>query len=330
MFKALLIDKQQNGEISSTVTTLNDTELPAGEVMVDVEFSGLNYKDGLCLTGGGNLVRTYPHVAGIDFAGTVSKSNDQRYQIGDKVILTGWRVGELYWGGYAEKASVKADWLVPLPKEMTTKQAMILGTAGFTAMLAIDTLEKQGLSPNKGAVLVTGASGGVGSVAVLLLAELGYQVSAVTGKSDSGKWLTKLGATEILSRQTVMENNKSVLGAEHWAGVVDSVAGEMLGQLQKQVKYGGSIAAIGLAGGVAVPSFTVIPYLLRGINLLGIDSVMCPADLRIEVWQRLGKEFPFAKYAEMTHTTTLYELPSLANAILQGKLSGRWVVDVSA
>lgn len=329
MFNALVVEKADDGQVSAAVRSISEGDLPSGEVLVKVDFSTINYKDGLCVTGAGNLVKDYPHVPGIDFAGTVEKSSDARYQAGDKVILTGWRVGEIHWGGYAQKASVKADWLVPLPANMTTKQAMVIGTAGFTAMLAIDTLEQHGLSPDKGEVLVTGATGGVGSVAVLLLAKLGYQVAAVTGKASGAQMLKSLGASTIIERAELSEPNNKPLESERWAAAIDSVGGEMLGRVQKQLKYGGGIASIGLAGGVAVPSFTVIPYLLRGVSLLGIDSVMCPPERRAHVWQRIAETFPFAEFEAVTTTATLAELPTLATDILQGKLSGRFVIDVN-
>lgn len=329
MFKSLVINKQESG-ISAAVKTLSEDVLPNGDVLVKVDFSTINYKDGMCMTGAGDLVKEYPHVPGIDFAGTVEKSHDDRYQVGDRVILTGWRVGELWWGGYAQKASVKADWLVPLPDNMTTKQAMMMGTAGFTAMLAIDALERHGLTPEQGEVLVNGATGGVGSVSVVLLSKLGYQVTAVTGKAEQAEMLRQLGASSVIERDELSAPNNQPLESERWAAAIDSVGGEMLGRIQKQMKYGGSIASIGLAGGMAVPSFTVIPYLLRGINLLGIDSVMCPYERRLHVWQRIATTFPFADFAAMTTTVSLDDLPRLANDILQGKLTGRFIVDVNA
>jgi acrylyl-CoA reductase (NADPH) len=262
---------------------------------VAVEYSTVNYKDGLCLSPtGGGLVRSYPHVAGIDFAGTVEASDDARYKPGDKVVLTGWRVGEVHWGGYAEKARVKADWLVPLPKGLTTRQAMAVGTAGFTAMLAIQALEDHGLTPAKGEVLVTGAAGGVGSVATALLAALGYQVAAVTGRPETEGYLRDLGAARIVPRADLAETVKRPLEAETWAGVVDNVGGAMLARVLGQMKYGGSVAAVGLAGGSALPG-SVIPFLLRGVNLLGIDSVQKPYADRLRAWDRIAAALPMAK-----------------------------------
>ncbi len=275
-FQALLVDKLADGQIKAMVTTLEDAALPAeGNVTVRVEYSTVNYKDGLCITGGGGLVRSYPHVPGIDFAGTVEASDDPRYKPGDKVVLTGWRVGEVWWGGYAEKARVKADWLVPLPAGLTTRQAMAVGTAGFTAMLAVMALEAHGLTPAKGEVLVTGAAGGVGSVATAILAKRGYQVAAVTGRPEQEDYLKGLGASRIVPRAELADAPTRPLDKETWAGAIDNVGGTMLARVLSQMKYNGSVAAVGLAGGANLPT-TVIPFLLRGVNLLGIDSVMKP------------------------------------------------------
>ena len=266
MFRALLLEKTADGQAVANVRDLDDAALPPGEVTVAVEWSTLNYKDGLCLSPtGSGLVRTYPHVAGIDFAGTVEVSDDARYQPGDKVVLTGWRVGEVHWGGYASRARVKADWLVPLPDGLTTKDAMAVGTAGLTAMLAVIALQDHGLQPGQGEVLVTGAAGGVGSVAVALLARLGYQVAAVTGRPETEPYLRALGATRIIARAELAETVKRPLEAETWAGCVDAVGGAMLARVLGQLKYGASVAAVGLAGGSSLPA-SVIPFLLRGVN----------------------------------------------------------------
>jgi acrylyl-CoA reductase (NADPH) len=330
MFRALLLEKDAEGAAKALVRELDDAALPAGEVTVAVEYSTVNYKDGLCLSAtGGGLVRTYPHVAGIDFSGTVEASDDARYKPGDKVVLTGWRVGEAHWGGYAQKARVKADWLVPLPSGLTTRQAMAVGTAGFTAMLAIQALEDHGLTPAKGEVLVTGAAGGVGSVATALLAALGYQVVAVTGRPETESYLRDLGAARIVPRAELAEAVKRPLEAETWAGCIDNVGGAMLARVLGQMKYNASVAAVGLAGGAAVPA-TVIPFLLRGVNLLGIDSVLKPYADRQRAWARIATHLPMAKLEAMIRPATLTDLPALGAAILNGAVQGRVVVDLNA
>ena len=329
MFRALVLDKDAEGLASAAIKEIGLDALPAGDVVVAVEYSTVNYKDGLCLSAnGGGLVRNYPHVGGIDFAGTVESSTDARYAPGDKVVLTGWRVGEVHWGGYAQKARVKADWLVPLPKGLTTRQAMAVGTAGFTAMLAVQALEDHGLVPEKGEVLVTGAAGGVGSVATALLAALGYQVAAVTGRPETEGYLRDLGAARIVQRAELAETVKRPLEAETWAGVVDNVGGAMLARVLGQMKYGGSVAAVGLAGGSALPA-TVIPFLLRGVNLLGIDSVSKPYADRVRAWERLAAALPMDKLESMIHPAVLADLPGLGEAILKGAVQGRVVADVN-
>ncbi|MFT4621291.1 MAG: acrylyl-CoA reductase (NADPH) [Sulfitobacter sp.] len=327
--RALVVRKDDEGKTSAAVETLTLDDLPAGEVTVSVEYSTVNYKDGLCIGPGGGLVRNYPHVPGIDFAGTVEASDDARYKPGDKVVLTGWRVGEAHWGGYAEKARVKADWLVPLPEGLTTRAAMAVGTAGFTAMLAVMALEDHGLTPEKGEVLVTGAAGGVGSVATAILAAKGYQVAGVTGRPETADYLTALGASRIVAREEINETVKRPLEAETWAGCVDAVGGPMLARVLGQMKYGGSVAAVGLAGGVALPA-TVIPFLLRGVNLLGIDSVMRPYDDRVRAWAAIASDLPMDKLEAMVQPATLADLPDLGAAILKGKIKGRVVVDLGA
>ena len=329
MFKALVVEKSESGETSATVQNLGDDRLPDGDVTIAVEYSTLNYKDGLCLTAGGGLVRSYPHVPGIDFAGTVEQSEDPRYKPGDKVVLTGWRVGEVHWGGYATRARVKADWLVPLPEGLTTRQAMAVGTAGFTAMLAVMALEDHGLAPGAGEVLVTGAAGGVGSVAVALLARLGYQVAAVTGRTSLEPYLRDLGASRIIPRADLAETVKRPLEAETWAGCVDSVGGPMLARVLGQMKYGASVSAVGLAGGAQLPA-TVIPFLLRGVNLLGIDSVMRPYSDRLRAWARIARDLPMDKLEAMVNPQGLSDLPDLGKAILKGQVQGRVVIDVNA
>jgi acrylyl-CoA reductase (NADPH) len=326
MFNALLVEKdEESGKTSAAVKQISDDDLPEGEVTVAVEYSTLNYKDGLCIGPGGGLVRNYPHVPGIDFAGTVESSSDDRYSAGDKVVLTGWRVGEAHWGGYAEKARVKADWLVPLPEGLDTRQAMAVGTAGFTAMLAVMALEDHGIKD--GPVLVTGASGGVGSVATAILAALGHEVAGVTGRPDSADYLKALGATEIVAREDLAETTKRPLETERWGGCVDAVGGAMLARVLGQLKYGASAAAVGLAGGADLPA-KVVPFLLRGVNLLGIDSVMQPYDNRLRAWKRIAKDLPMEKLDAMVQPATLSDLPKLGADILNGQVRGRVVVDV--
>jgi acrylyl-CoA reductase (NADPH) len=329
MFKALVVNKDDEGKTSAAVQQISLDDLPQGDVVVAVDFSTVNYKDGLCIGPGGGLVRTYPHVPGIDFAGIVETSNDPRYQPGDKVVLTGWRVGEVHWGGYAQKARVNGDWLVPLPAGLTTRQAMAVGTAGFTAMLAVMALEDHGLTPGSGPVLVTGAAGGVGSVATAILAKLGHEVAAVTGRPEAADYLTSLGATQIVARDQINETTKRPLEAETWAGCVDAVGGPMLARALGQMKYGASVAAVGLAGGANLPA-TVIPFLLRGVNLLGIDSVMQPYDNRVRAWERIAADLPMDKLEAMIHPATLSDLPKLGADILKGQVQGRVVVDVNA
>ena len=329
MFKALVVTKDDAGQTHAAVQDLGLDDLPAGDVLVAVEYSTVNYKDGLCLGSGGGMVRNYPHVPGIDFAGTVEASDDPRYKPGDKVVLTGWRVGEIYWGGYAQKARVKADWLVPLPAGLTPKQAMAIGTAGFTAMLSILALEDHGLKPGSGPVLVTGAAGGVGSVAVALLAAAGYEVAGVTGRPETEAYLRALGASQIVPRETINETVKRPLETETWAGCIDAVGGPMLARVLGQLKYGGSVAAVGLAGGAGLPA-SVVPFLLRGVNLLGIDSVMQPYDRRVAAWERIARDMPKDKLEAMVTVSGLSDLPRLGADILAGKVKGRAVIDVNA
>lgn len=329
MFKALLIEKSADGTQSIGIRSLDDSQLPDGDVTVAVEFSTVNYKDGLCMTPGAGMVRKFPHVPGIDFSGTVEASQDARYKRGDKVILTGWRVGESHWGGYATRARVKADWLVPLPPTLTTRQAMAVGTAGLTAMLAIMALEDHGLTPAKGEVLITGAAGGVGSVATAILAHLGYKVAAVTGRPETETYLRDLGATRIIPRADLAETVKQPLEAEAWAGCIDAVGGAMLARILGQMQYDASVAAIGLAGGATIPA-NIIPFLLRGINLLGIDSVMKPFAIRQRAWTRIGQDLPMALLETMITPAVMADLPSLGARILAGQVKGRVVVDMAA
>jgi len=327
MFNALVVEKDaETGKTSAAVQQMSLDALPEGEVTVAVEYSTVNYKDGLCIGPGGGLVRNYPHIPGIDFAGTVEASSDARYKAGDKVVLTGWRVGEAHWGGYSQKARVRADWLVPLPEGLDTRAAMAVGTAGFTAMLAVMALEDHGIKG--GPVLVTGAAGGVGSVATAILANLGHEVAAVTGRPETSDYLKSLGATQIVAREELNETVKRPLEAEMWGGCVDAVGGEMLARLLGQMKYGASVAAVGLAGGAGLPA-TVIPFLLRGVNLLGIDSVLQPYDSRVRAWGRIAKDLPMDKLEAMVQPAVLSDLPQLGRDILKGQVKGRVVVDVN-
>ena len=327
-FNALIVDKDEDGKTHAAVKAITQADMPQSEVTVAVEYSTVNYKDGLCIGPGGGLVRSYPHIPGIDFAGTVEASTDARYKPGDKVVLTGWRVGEAHWGGYSQKANVRADWLVPLPDGLTTRQAMAVGTAGLTAMLAVMALEDHGLKPGHGPVLVTGAAGGVGSVATAILANLGHEVAAVTGRPETADYLKSLGATRIVAREEINETVKRPMEAETWTGCVDAVGGAMLARVLGQLKYGASAAAVGLAGGAGLPA-TVIPFLLRGVNLLGIDSVMQPYDNRLRAWARIAQHLPMDKLEAMIQTATLSDLPRLGADILKGQVKGRVVVDVN-
>jgi acrylyl-CoA reductase (NADPH) len=329
MFRALLVEKDDAGKTHASVQNVADDRLPMGDVTVAVEYSTLNYKDGLCIGSGGGLVRTYPHVPGIDFAGRVLASDDARYAAGDRVVLTGWRVGEAHWGGYATRARVKAEWLVRLPAGISTKQAMAVGTAGFTSMLAVMALEDHGLSPDQGEVLVTGAAGGVGSVAVALLARLGYSVAAVTGRPAAEGYLRDLGAARIVSRAELAETVKRPLETEVWAGCIDAVGGAMLARILGQMKMDASVAAVGLAGGSDLPA-SVVPFLLRGVNLLGINSVFVPYARRVAAWNRIAADLPMDKLETMVKMASLDDLPTLGAAILRGDVQGRVVVDVNA
>jgi acrylyl-CoA reductase (NADPH) len=327
MFRALVIDSN-GGTVSASLQNVNEASLPPGNVVVAVEYSTVNYKDGLVVTGAGGLVKRYPHVPGVDFAGRVLESRHLSYKPGDGVVLTGWRVGEVQWGGMAQKASVDGDWLVPLPAGLSTRQAMAVGTAGFTAMLAVMALEAHDLHPRAGEVLVTGAAGGVGSAAIAILAKRGYQVVASTGRADTHDYLMSLGATAVIDRSPFAEPAKRPLEGERWAACIDSVGGNTLARVLAQTRYAGSVAAVGLAGGSKL-EHTVIPFLLRGVNLLGIDSVMCPMKRRLEAWDRLRSDLPLDKLETMTAEVRLDEVPGIAAQILKGGVRGRVVVDVN-
>jgi acrylyl-CoA reductase (NADPH) len=326
-FRALVL-REEGGKVIPRIEVVDEVQLPPGEVTVRVECSTLNYKDGLILQGLGRLVRTYPHVPGIDFAGTVESSDSPEFEPGDPVMLTGWRVGEAQWGGYAEKARVKASYLVRRPDGLSARQAMSIGTAGFTAMLAVIALERHGLRPDTGDVLVTGAAGGVGSVAVALLSRLEHRVVASTGRPKLRGYLSELGASELIDRGTLAAKPSRPLDGERWSGAVDTVGGTTLATILTQLKYRASAAACGLAGGSDLPA-TVIPFLLRGVNLLGIDSVMCPLPERIEAWHRLVRDLPLDCLERMIQRVPLSDLPELAPKILKGEVRGRVVVDVT-
>ncbi len=329
MFNALVVNKDEDEKTSAAVEQISVDQLPEGNVTVAVEYSTVNYKDGLCIGSGGGMVRNYPHVPGIDFSGTVEASDDDRYSPGDKVVLTGWRVGEVQWGGYSQKAKVNADWLVPLPELISSKQAMAIGTAGLTAMLAIIALEQHGLQKSNGSILVTGGSGGVGSVAIAILSKLGYEVATVTGRPESADYLKSLGASIIVPREELNEAIKRPLEKQVWSGCVDTVGGEMLARVFGQMFYGSSVAAVGNAGGARLPA-SVMPFILRGVNLLGIDSVMQPYQNRLKAWERLASDLPMDKLEAMITPATLSDLPRLGVDILKGQVRGRVVVDVNA
>ena len=325
MFKAILIDKDDAGQWVS-LTEVSEDQLPEGDVTVRVECSTMNYKDGLAITGKSPVVRKFPMVLGIDFAGTVEASDNPDFKAGDKVVLNGWGVGEAHWGGLAQKARVKGDWLIPLVPEFTAEQAMAIGTAGYTAMLCVMALEKGGVTPDKGEVLVTGAAGGVGSVAVAVLSKLGYDVAAVTGRVSEGEYLTKLGAKRIIDRAELSAPGKPLM-KEQWAGAVDVVGGQMLANVCASMKYRGVVAACGLAGGFALPA-TVMPFILRGVTLAGVDSVMCPKADRIEAWKRLAKDLDPALLESMVQRLSMDEVIPTAEKILAGEVRGRVIVPI--
>jgi len=327
-FRALVLTQGPDRKVSGAIETLPEERLPAGDVTVAVEYSTLNYKDGLVLTSGGGLVKTWPHVGGIDFAGTVEASDNAGFKPGDKVVLNGWRVGELHWGGYATRARVKGDWLVKLPAQLSPKRAMAIGTAGYTSMLCVMALEKHGIMPGAGEILVTGAAGGVGSVAVAILAKLGYATVAATGRPQEADYLKGLGATAIMDRKELVEAPDRPLLAEHFAGLIDTVSGVMFARALAQLRYGGAAAVCGLAAGPAFPG-SILPFILRGITVYGIDSVMLPKGPREEAWQRLAHDLPLDKLDSTVSEVGLGEVMGLAPKILKGEIRGRVVVDVN-
>ncbi|MDA3134829.1 acryloyl-CoA reductase [Atlantibacter hermannii] len=322
--QALILD-QQDGKTISAVKTIDENQLPEGNVTVDIDWSSLNYKDALAITGKGKIIRNFPMVPGIDFAGRVRHSEDPRFHAGQAVLLTGWGVGENHWGGLSQMARVNGDWLVAMPEGLDGRKAMIIGTAGFTAMLCVMALEDAGITPQSGEVVVTGASGGVGSTAVALLHKLGYQVAAVSGRESTHDYLRKLGANRILGRDEFAETRP--LEKQLWAGAVDTVGDKVLAKVLAQMNYGGCVAACGLAGGFALPT-TVMPFILRNVRLQGVDSVMTPAARRAEAWQRLVRDLPASFYEQATSEIPLAEAPRLANDIMNNAIQGRTLVKI--
>ncbi|MFD9900721.1 MDR family oxidoreductase [Mesorhizobium sp. NPDC059025] len=325
-FKAILVSRDEDKKQSVTVTELTEADLMEGDVTIAVEATTVNYKDGLAITGKAPMVRRWPLVPGIDFAGTVLSSSHADWHKGDRVILNGWGVGETHYGAYAERARVKGDWLVPLPGGITAHDAMAVGTAGYTAMLSVMALERHGIVPQRGPVIVTGAAGGVGSVAVAVLSKLGYHVIASTGRASEEAYLRDLGAVEIIAREELTGAAKP-LAKERWAGGVDAVGSTTLANVLSMTGYGGAIAACGLAGGMDLPS-SVAPFILRGVSLLGIDSVMAPKEVRIEAWQRIGRDLDLAKLKALSTTIGFDDIIAAATDIVEGKIRGRVVVDM--
>lgn len=324
MFDALVLNQEEKKTFAA-IEQLDDSQLPEGEVLVAVDYSSLNYKDGLAITGKGKIIRNFPMVPGIDLVGKVLNSEDSRYQEGDSVVLTGWGVGENHWGGMAQKARLKADWLVPLAQDLTAKQAMMVGTAGFTAMLCVQAIVDADIKPEDGTILVTGASGGVGSVALTLLAQLGYTVAAVTGRvQQNGSLLEKLGASQIIDRSE-FEAATRPLEKQLWAGAVDTVGSKVLAKVLAQMDYNGTVAACGLAGGFDLPT-TVMPFILRNVRLQGIDSVNCPREKRIAMWDKIAKLLPADYFEQACTEITLSEAAKYAEDITNGQVTGRVVV----
>ncbi|AFR01663.1 quinone oxidoreductase [Pectobacterium carotovorum subsp. carotovorum] len=322
-----LVLEQSDGLTHAQIREIDAEQLPTGDVTVDINWSGINYKDALAITGKGKIIRNFPMVPGIDFAGTVRHSDSDRFSVGQPVILTGWGVGENHWGGLAQQARVKSDWLVPLPAPLDARKAMILGTAGFTAMLCVMALEDGGITPESGDIIVTGASGGVGSTAVALLAELGYQVTAVSGRADNTDYLKKLGAKQVLDRSE-FSGSPRPLEKQRWAGAVDTVGDNVLATLLAQMDYNATVAACGLAGGVALPT-TVMPFILRNVRLQGVDSVMAPLARRQQAWERLATILPESFYQQVTQEIGLEDVPAVAAALLENKVTGRTLVKIS-
>ena len=327
MFKGLLLTRAEDGQTQAAITDIDEAQLPPGDVVVQISHSTLNYKDGLAITGKAPVVRSFPMVPGIDFAGVVQSSTDARYREGDAVLLNGWGVGETHWGGLAQRARVKADWLVSIPGGFTAAQAMSLGTAGYTAMLCVMALQREGIEPSAGPVLVTGANGGVGTIAISLLAQLGFEVHASTGRLEEAAYLQSLGAKEVIDRQTLGAAGKP-LQKERWAGAVDTVGSHTLANVCASLKYGGVVAACGLAQGMDFPA-SVAPFILRGVTLSGVDSVMAPMSRRVQAWERLAREISPDLLARNTETIGLGDAVATAQRLLAGQVRGRVVVDVN-
>ncbi|MEQ5226040.1 MDR family oxidoreductase [Proteus cibi] len=321
--KALLVEQNDN-KLSASVQSIDEKTLPIHEVIVDIHYSTLNYKDGLAITGKGKILRQFPMVPGIDFSGVVHHTEDPRFHIGQHVLLTGWGVGENHWGGLAQKAGVKGDWLTVVPEGLSLKNAMTIGTAGFTAMLCVMALEQGGLTPESGDILVTGASGGVGSTAISLLTALGYQVTALSGRVSNHEYLRKLGAKNIITREE-FEPAGRALDKQRWAGAIDTVGGQILANILSQTHYNGTVAACGLAGGFSLPT-TVMPFILRNVRLQGVDSVYFPAEKRAQVWQRLLQLLPDTFYQQTMTEITLDEVPRYAQMIMDNQVTGRTLV----
>ena len=329
MFKALILNKKENDKkATGTVENINLSDLPEGDVLINVKYSTLNYKDSLAITTSSPIIRNFPMIPGIDFCGEVEESSNNNFKVGDEVILNGFGVGEKHWGGLSQKAKVKGDWLINLPEKFSKKQAMAIGTAGYTAMLCVLTLEKNGVSPQNGEILVTGATGGVGSVAISLLNNLGYQVCASSGRSEHHEYIKSLGAQRIIDRKELSEPGKP-LGKEIWAGAIDSVGSHTLANICASTKYGGVVAACGLAQGFDLPS-TVMPFILRGITLAGVDSVYCPIKNRKEAWKRLSTDLNLEHLEKMTKVLTLNDVLKASENMLNNKTHGRIVIDVNA
>ena len=330
MIKALIVEQAEDNSVSASLQEIEADRLPDdGEVDIAVEYSTINYKDGLCLNGLGRLVRTYPHVPGVDLAGTVTASRDDRFAAGDRVVMNGFRSGEIRWGGYATRASGKADWMVRLPDGMSTRHSQMLGTAGFTAMQAIMRLEANGMTPDGGEVLVTGAGGGVGSVATVLLATRGYQVAAMTGRAEIADYLTGLGASRIVSRDEMQDDPGKVMESGVWGGCIDCVGGQILARAIKQMNYGCGIASLGNAAGATMEA-SIMPFLLRGVAVFGIDSVMVPIPERERIWAALDAEMPRDVLESMSQEITLAEVPDYGRQILEGRVRGRILVNTNA
>lgn len=326
-FKALLLEQDGEG-VQPAFRDLTVDDLPQGDVLVSIAYSTLNYKDALAITNKGKIIRDFPFIPGIDFAGTVEQSQSPDFKPGDQVILTGWGVGERHWGGHAQKARVKADWLVPLPDGLSLQDAMGIGTAGFTAMLSIMALEEHGLRPDEHEVLVTGASGGLGSIAVAVLSNLGYHVTAASSRTETHAYLQELGASSIIDSHTLSQPSKRPLESARWGAAIDAVGGETLAGVLRSMAYGASVASCGNAGGITL-STTVLPFILRAVNLLGIDSVMCPQPRRRQAWSRLRRDLPLAKLRRMIQVVPLEQLPALSDKMIKGQLHGRTVIDVN-